>query len=540
LKEIEWAEKYRPKLLKDVLGNVKAVAELRRWAESWEKNKPIKNGVILAGPAGCGKTSSAVALANEFGWSLIELNASDARNMATIRSVATTGALNQTFTEDGEYLTSDTGGRKLIVLDEADSLYEGAAQTSGDDKKDMSDRGGKRAIVETIEKTRQPIILIVNDLYALTKGSGAPLRNTALTIRFNKLREATIAQAIRSIAEKQNIRISPEVIDTLARKAEGDLRAAINDLQSIAIGRTTIGIDAVATVGDRDLKITIFDAIRDVFRGTSTSRIRKTFMSVDETPDNIILWIDENLPLEYKRPDDLVNGFNMLSRADVFLGRIRRRQHYKFYSYSKDLMTAGVASVKLHSYSGWLKYNFPSWLLKMSRTKESRALLNNLSRKIGGHTHQSGNDVKNEMIDTFRYIFKQDNEFAVNMVLELELEKDEIAYLLDDKSQSSRVKSIQEEVKRHREVQLRTEPEKEIVLAGTKNKAVGAVQEDKAEKDGETQEAKTKSQKKKKGKRKQKDLEDDFEQEPKPDADEGDEPDQDSKKREVQKSLFDF
>jgi replication factor C large subunit len=561
---LDWTEKYRPKVLNEVLGNAKAVAELRKWAESWEHNNPIKKGVILAGPAGTGKTSSATALANEFGWSLIELNASDARNMATIRRVATTGAMNQTFSLDGSYLISSHGGRKLIVLDEADSLYEGSASTGGSEKKDLSDRGGKRAIVETLELTKQPIILIVNDLYGLIKGSGSALKNSTITIKFYKLKEATIQQAIRGIAEKEKIKMNPDVIEALARRSEGDLRACINDLQSLAIGRSIITLDAVSAVGNRDISVSIFDAVRDVFRGTSTSRIHKTFLNVDESTDNIILWIDENLPLEYKRPEDLKNGFNMLSRADVFIGRVRKRQHFKFMSYSKDLMTAGVASVKQHSYSGWQKYNFPSWLKKMSYSKESRGLYSSLSRKLARYNHVSTRTIKSDLISSFKHLFKTDKEFAVSMIIKLEFDRDEIAHLLNDKPISNRVKSLMEEVKRKQELELSRDSEEVSGGAGSITKPKSVEVELKVPKKGRTKKTKKpeKEIKPKKEARKKKSKEKSVKEsavkkkadavikskkdENAPGEDEGasdsdQEPDSKTqKKKELQKSLFDF
>ena len=56
-----------------------------------------------------------------------------------------------------------------------------------------------------------------------------------------------------------------------------------------------------------------------------------------------ILWIDQNLAHEFGRPDDLARGYDVLSRADVFLGRVRRRQSYGLWSYARELMSSGVA-----------------------------------------------------------------------------------------------------------------------------------------------------------------------------------------------------
>ena len=119
----DWTEKYRPKSLSEVVGNPKAVGELKAWADSWNKGIPPKRAVILIGSPGIGKTTSAEALANDMGWGIIEMNASDQRTGEAIRNTALRGALTNTFDSDGGYLSTKEGGRKLIVLDEADSLF---------------------------------------------------------------------------------------------------------------------------------------------------------------------------------------------------------------------------------------------------------------------------------------------------------------------------------------------------------------------------------------------------------------------------------
>src|SRR5213083_2897786 len=209
-----WTEKHRPKTLDEIVGNPTAVAELRKWAEAWQRGRPEKRAVALQGDPGVGKTSAALALANEMGWSIVEMNASDSRNAEAIRKVATRGAVLQTFTETGEFVRSREGGRKLIILDEADNVFG------------REDKGGVAAIVEMIQKTRQPVILVANDYYALTRRSSS-LKRLCKTIKFQGVHEDAMKNILRTIASKEGVDVTDDVLDAIVERAGGDMRSAI-------------------------------------------------------------------------------------------------------------------------------------------------------------------------------------------------------------------------------------------------------------------------------------------------------------------------
>ncbi len=448
-KYIQWVEKYRPKTLDSVRGNDKAITAMRVWAKAWEANRPKKKALILVGGHGTGKTSAALALANEYNWGVIELNASDARNNESIRKIALVGSVNETFTATGEFVSVHSGGRKLIIIDEADNLFERVySDSSGRSEKDMSDRGGKAAIIETLRRTQQPVILIVNDLYELTRDSGAVINNMSEVVKFGKLRQPTVRMVIKQICDQEGVEITPEALDELSRKADGDLRSAINDLQLLAEGNSKITFDQLSVVGYRNVKSNIFEALRVILHTTQSEQARKAAWDLDESPEDIILWLDENLPLEYRRPLDLMKGFNILSRADVFLGRIKRRQYYGLWAYAKDLMTAGIALAKTERYHGWIKYQFPSWLLQMSRTKQLRQLQKGIAQKIGAHCHTSKTVVFQDIMAYFKYLYKMNHGFAVNMSIELDFSKEEIGWLLEEKIMGNKVKYLLTEIRK--------------------------------------------------------------------------------------------
>ena len=120
----DWTERYRPKTADQLEGNEAARKRIHMWLESWKKGTPDKKGLLLVGPPVLAKTSIVRAVGEDFGWVVIELNASDARNAASIRKAAGGGASNYTFGLDGSFDLA--GNRKtLILLDEVDHLHGG-------------------------------------------------------------------------------------------------------------------------------------------------------------------------------------------------------------------------------------------------------------------------------------------------------------------------------------------------------------------------------------------------------------------------------
>ena len=205
---IKWTEKYRPDTLAQVLGNGKAVEELHAWATAWEQGAPITGAAILYGPAGTGKTSAALALAREFDWDIIEMNASDARTAGMIQKIAGPASRSMTF----------SGKLRLVVLDEADNLHGTA------------DRGGAAAMLKLVRDTRQPVLLIANEYYEIEK----PLRDAIKGIQFRSVRSTTIAQALREICKAEGVACDPDALMLIAERAGGDMRSGINDLQAAA------------------------------------------------------------------------------------------------------------------------------------------------------------------------------------------------------------------------------------------------------------------------------------------------------------------
>ena len=464
---MDWAEKYRPKTLNELAGQQRIAKELKRWGAEWKQGIPTHRALILSGRAGIGKTSAAHAFAREMGWAAIELNTSDARNAKTIRRIATSGALHETFDDLGRFIPSREGGRKVIILDEADNLYE---KPVADDTStsDLSDKGGKEAIVETVRITRQPIILIVNDYYRLVKGSGESLKRLCRLIRFYPPYPSTIVALLKRICQEENVTVDTKVLHSLADHCKGDIRSAVNDLQALCLDRNRIDERALKALGSRDRETDIFEALQELFTSRSLQGIRETMMQLDEDPNYVSLWINENLPRQYTDPEDLAHGYRALAQADVFLGRTHRRQQFRLWSYACDLMNGGVGLAKTHHYRP-VKYGFPTLLKQGKSGKSQRDLYHSIIEKIKEDAHQSRQKGLEFLLNFFKVMFANDTTFALAMQkryafsdpeLEFLLGKDHIRHFKELLKQPSKKTQKDDVVGTSREKEKKVEKEK--------------------------------------------------------------------------------
>lgn len=386
--------------------------------------------MILQGDPGIGKTSAALALANEMGWTAIEMNASDSRNAAAIERVAGRGAVLQTFTDQGEFLRAEEGGRKLIVLDEADNIFG------------REDKGGVQAIVNMIQATGQPVILVVNDYYALTRRSSS-LKRLCKTIKFQGIHADAMKNILHSVATREGVSVTEDVLEFIVERAGGDMRAALNDLESLAIGKLQVREEATKSLGLRDRERTIFPAIEEVLRSGDARRARDAVRELDESPEDLILWVDQNLGRDFPRPDDLARGYDALSRADIYLGRVKRRQAYGLWSYASEMMSSGVAVARKGRPRG-SQLEFPFYLIQMARSRAQRGARNSVARKCARHLHVSTEYVRNELLAILKALYQGDEELRIHLTAALSLDEREVAFLLDESETSHAVKHLLE------------------------------------------------------------------------------------------------
>lgn len=423
---LTWVEKYRPKKLRDVAGNPSSIETLAKWAEEWKSGIPKNRTILLYGPAGTGKTSAAYALASELNYDCIELNASDTRTQDIINRIVGSAAMQDTLDPSYE--------RKLIILDEVDGIHG------------KFDYGGLAALKKWVKESLQPIILIANNPWSLPR----EFRALTLMVGFKKIDQRSILKVLMSICSKEGIETDEKVLKIIATNANGDLRSAINDLQALTEGKKKLALRDVDALTMRDSELKIFDTLIRIFKTTSADRAREAVRESGEDADTILKWLVENAPREYEDASDLARAFERLSRADVFMGRIMRRQDWDLLPYAINAMSAGVALAKQHKYSKFVRYQYPQIFTLYAQTRKAREVMDSIAEKMSRKSHCSKKDAKAEYFPMLKIVLNNSTEMGPLLASELELTLEEIQFFIKEERLAKNIYSRANEISAER------------------------------------------------------------------------------------------
>ncbi|WFC93652.1 replication factor C subunit 4 [Malassezia brasiliensis] len=247
--QLPWVEKYRPRRLEDVVGNAQTIERLRVIEENG--NCPH---LLVSGLPGIGKTTSVHCLArallgDAYKEAVLELNASDDRGIDVVRNKIKVFAQKKVSLPPGRH--------KIIILDEADSMTPGAQQAL-------------RRTMEIYANTTR-FCFACNQSNKIIE----PIQSRCAILRFGRVSDEELLRRLVEICKAEHVEYADEGLAAIVFTAEGDMRQAINNLQSTWTGQGFVSADNVFKVCDQPHPMLLHELLAACHRGEVDAALDK-------------------------------------------------------------------------------------------------------------------------------------------------------------------------------------------------------------------------------------------------------------------------
>jgi replication factor C large subunit len=358
-----WSEKYRPKTVQEMVGNEEARLAVIKWLAGWVSgSRPL----LLLGPPGTGKTTLVHTLSRQLDYDVVEMNASDIRNREALQARITPIFQN----------TANLIGKKLMLfLDEVDGI-------SG-----REDTGGLDILINLIKEPTVPVIMAANKRsFKIVK-----LAKACKIVEFNPVSSRLLLLLIDHVLQSEGVKLGSGEKRSIIDNSRGDIRSLLNSAQSQAAG--------YSTVSNRDMvDVDIVDAIDGYFEADSLDQAiqfviradasypdpRYRLISPEERRKDMLSALFSSIASSHIEQHDLALLLDVLSRADMIVGRANASRQWHLLKYVNGLIATGLyeksrkKSIKYHQYS----MPWPMMGPIFARSQSTRKILDELAPSL--------------------------------------------------------------------------------------------------------------------------------------------------------------
>jgi replication factor C large subunit len=252
-----------------------------------------------------------------------------------------------------------------------------------------------------------------------------PLKKVSTLIRFQQIRTPLIILMLRRICEKEHIEAEFEALERIAQNSGGDARSAINDLQSLAETSRTLTLQDTAILSYRNKDISMDETLIGYFSAKSLLDASTLLSRSSVDYDDLLMAISDNLPNRHSDAQNLSEAYDLISKADIFRGRIGTENWHLLKYFYNSLSKA--AAISPESYKPFTLISPPIRVMALFWTKGKRTALEAICAKIGQRCHISRNCAKEDFIPFIKLMITRNK---TNPVLSwLGLEPEEIDFL---------------------------------------------------------------------------------------------------------------
>jgi replication factor C large subunit len=355
-----WSEKHRPRTVQQMVGNENARLAAIKWLAGWVSGtRPL----LLVGPAGTGKTTLVHALARQLDYDMVEMNASDIRNKEALQA-----RIMPVFQN-----TANLIGKKIMLfLDEVDGI-------SG-----REDTGGLDTLIDLMKEPTVPVIMAANEKSLRIR----KLVKACKMIEFEPVPSRLLILLLDHILQSEGVKIGSGDRKLIVDNSRGDIRSLINSAQSRAAG--------YSTVSNKDIiDVDIADAINGYFSAGSMEQAMQFIKKADvlypdpryrptspeERQKDMLSALFSSIVSSHIEQCDLALLLDVLSRADVIVGRVNASRQWHLLKYVNSIIATGLYEKSRQKGIKYSQYMMP-WPVMgpiFARSQSTRKILNELA-----------------------------------------------------------------------------------------------------------------------------------------------------------------